>query len=170
MPYYSYDSPAIPNDSEEADLEPANDGDEEYTYEFQRGEFSLEQLGPTQQDIHRALAERGVEAVRCSYEGGQGGAIARFDKGIIGDRTVGVTELAEAFAAGPFGDVPTVPSIRPTRYLEKLSRRERAKEALDFYAYTLALLLLGSDYGAGGFTMYGTFLANLQNGELVDQR
>ena len=152
---------------EESKYQHGDDG-EVHTYEALQGQFSPEKLEGTARLVFDVLRGLEATAIQGRYDGGGDEGFAHFEEAIVHAKRIGLKELAHQLADGPLGDVPDDSWISPASYLEALSRSERAKEALDWFAFALATCLLGQGYGTGEYSMYGLFHADLTTGRLID--
>lgn len=142
-----------------------------YEYELASGQFQSEELDLNSRQAFDILREFGAKIVHCRYNGGDDEGFAHFDKVELEDRTISLNELRQQLAVGSFGS-KTSDYLRS--YQRSRTNQPSPEQCVDFFlelfARELAIILLGSGYGTGEYSMKGAFEANLETGEIIDQQ
>jgi hypothetical protein len=163
MPYYQMDE-----EEHAAGLAQGfgSESDSSISYEPARGEFDSDELTGTAKTVYQSLRKLTITAIRCRYNGGWDEGFAEFGEAVLDGTTVTAEELGRRLADGPLGNVPEEGA---ESYSYDLSREDRAKEALDDFAFVLAAAMLGEGYGTGSYSMHGAFSVNLETCKLRDE-
>jgi hypothetical protein len=128
------------------------------------------ELRDTRLTVYNALKEMGVTEVVCLYDGGFDEGFAHFERAIWPDRELDVKSLAAELAGGPLGGKPQTTFIWYSPAMEaQLTSADRAKDALDEFAYALAEQLLGGGFGTASPDMAGRLRFDLQSGLIRDE-
>jgi hypothetical protein len=135
----------------------------EYEYEYEAiepSQFTPNDLEPKAHRAFEALRELGIQAVYCSYNGGNDEGFANFDAVELESRRVELHELMHRLAGNLLGNKP---------FSDKATQRQ-FRSNLDLFADALAMRLLGSGYGTGEYSLRGSFRADLMTGIIIDQQ
>lgn len=141
-----------------------------YEYELTSNQqFNYENLSSDSREVFEVLREFGAKVVYCRYNGGYDEGFAHFDKVEIEDRTIDLNDLKLQLAAGSLGSKTSEYLCRYYHTNQPLPE-QRVEFFLEMFADELAIALLGSGYGTGEYSMKGSFKANLETGEIIDQQ
>ena len=114
------------------------------------------------------LLDLGVTKFHCSYDGGGDDGCARLEAACIDNRWISRRELCALLADGPLGEFsPEV--IGQGGYLVELEPAERVGVNLDYLSDDFAYFLLGGGWGTGEVSITGTFIADFETHQIVDQ-
>lgn len=138
-----------------------------YEYELASGQFNYEALSSDSRQVFDVLREIGAKIVYCRYNGGYDEGFAHFDRVELEDKTVSLKELKPQLAEGLLGSKT---SEYFSYYREEPSKEQRVNFFLEMFADELAINLLGNGYGTGEYSMKGSFRANLETGEIIDEQ
>ncbi len=150
-------------------------GKRKYEYELADGQFTPEDLDPELRQVFDVLRELGVRTVYCRYNGGGDEGFAQLSGVKLEDKIVEFTDLKQQLTEGLLGSKTSDKYLR--RYysyssfgFEEPSRGQRVEFFLNLFAGFLATRLLGQGYGTGEYSMKGSFRANLETGEIIDEQ
>ncbi|MBD2070221.1 hypothetical protein H6F93_22355 [Leptolyngbya sp. FACHB-671] len=145
-------------------------GKRKYEYELANGQFNPENLDPDLRQVFGVLRELGVKVIYCRYNGGGDEGFAQFSGVKLEDRIIEFDDLKYQLAEGSLGSQTSQYLRNYYRYLGEPSREQRVEFFLDLLADSLAICLLGQYYGTGEYSMKGSFRANLETGEIIDEQ
>ncbi|MBV9863874.1 MAG: hypothetical protein JO316_00840 [Abitibacteriaceae bacterium] len=151
-----------------AGFEHGTDG-QMHSYQPAQAQFTPGQLDEVSQFVCEMLQGMGVIAVRCQYDGGGDEGFAYFGEAFVGSQSLSAQELAAQLADAESAQTSPVIPEHLRSYYANLPPVERAKSYLDDFANELATLLLGEGYGTGDYSMHGSFKADFQTGEIMDE-
>ena len=144
-----------------------------YQHQLARSRFSIEILTPASQEVFELLQQLAVKGVRCSYNGGGDEGFAHFEAAILDDRELNLNTLKQQLIEGPLSRLQgqeSIPNTYGADYYNQLTPEERVRERLDVFAIELASCLLGDGYGTGELSLYGSFYAELETGDINDEQ
>jgi hypothetical protein len=146
-------------------------GERKYEYQLANGLFTPEELDPDSRQVFDVLRELGVTTVYCSYNGGNDEGFAQLSGVKLEGSIVEFDDLKQQLTGGLLGSKTSEYLRRYYSYSAKEpSQEQRVDFFLDLFADSLANRLLGQGYGTGEYSMKGSFRANLETGEIIDER
>ena len=147
--------------------------DEGYQYQQAHGQFSIENFDRYSREVFEILQQLNVKRVRCSYNGGGDEGFAHFEEAMFEDSTLSINTLKQQLVNGPLSNPQRQDHIPYTLVLHQynaLTPEERVRERLDAFAQVLAMQLLGYGYGTGDLSIYGSFCAEFETGNVIDEQ
>jgi len=142
----------------------------EFEYESAEAKYDFAELEPPARVMLDALRALGASHFIVHYDGGYDEGFAhagdvRFANGLMDAR-----EVAEAMAKPPLiAEIrAAAEKLKYSGYYKQLEDSKIVGHTLDDLAHQLASKLLGDGYGTGEYELYGSFTADLNSGEIVD--
>jgi hypothetical protein len=184
MPRYFYSEEAL-NEWAEAEKEYADEMPENYEpvnlaqydrtadgmlteYRYAETSFDVAALQGEEARVYGILRERGIERILVSYDGGGDEGFAELKEALTRGVILTRDELARELCHGSLGDKI---SEFDTWYADGYTptREQWAIRALDGYAHSVAMRLLGQGYGTGDYALTGRLIAELTSGRIWDE-
>ena len=167
-----YEELASELDVDLADVAPAESrraGPDGFHYEPADVSFKPEDLDPIARVTLTELANRGATTFRVRYDGGYDEGFAHPEYVAFGDSRRSAADVVDELNHPAF-----IASVRaaasPRRYNTYTEKSDAlvARHALDELAHALASSVLGDGYGTGEYALYGAFIADLTNHQIMD--
>lgn len=147
-------------------------GKRKYEYELANGLFTPDDFDPDVRCVFEALHEMGVQLVYCRYHGGGDEGYAELSSVKLNEATIEFDDLKQQLAECSLGRHSSENMLRYYAWNNRPnpSPELRVEFFLERFATSLAIFLLGRGFGTGEYSMKGSFSANLETGELIDEQ